>query len=202
MPFSIEKQIELERLHLKYMRKQFKKESDQIWEKSINYAYEELYREAYHMYDAFIDQYYEYKTKSYIRHGESRPGTQRGINLYRGQQIEYKPGLVPSLTIDFSGKDMERYRNNSTDEVLEMVMNGIRGVPGKGWWETWTGSYFGKHFSIQGSTISKAFEIFNDNFDFMANKLFQESYNKEINSGKYEFHRPLKKRKSRKGGKR
>ena len=143
------------------------------WSKAINYTYRKLYDEAKKMYDSYIDQYYKYKTKSYIRHGESRPGTMRGINLYRGQQIKFSPGLVPTLDIHFSGEDMENYglKGDSPDEVLSMVMRGIRGVPSRGWWETWTGSYDGTYFSYSGNMMS-AFNTFNDRFEDMEEYIF------------------------------
>lgn len=141
------------------------------WSKAINYTYKELYDESKKMYDSYIDQYYKYKTKSYIRHGESSPGTMRGINLYRGQQIKFSPGLIPSLDIRFSGEDMEEYQYDFPDEVLAMVMRGIRGVPSRGWWETWTGSYTGKWFGFSG-TMSNAFNTFDDRFEDMEEYIF------------------------------
>ena len=146
------------------------------WSKAINYTYRELYKTATEMYDTFIDQYYRYKTKSYIRHGESHPGTMRGINLYRGQQIKFRPGLTPILNIRFSGDDMEDYEHNSPDEVLSMVMRGIRGVPKRGWWETWDGSYSGRWFSFSGTMVN-AFNTFEDRFEDMEEYIFFKKLN-------------------------
>ncbi len=160
----------------KEIPKQFKEHCISQWTKAINYTYRELYKEATAMYDTYIDQYYRYKTKSYIRHGESYPGTMRGINLYRGQQIKFSPGLLPSLDIRFSGEDMDDYQHNSPDEVLSMVTRGIRGVPGRGWWETWTGSYTGKWFSFSG-TMSNAFNTFDDRFEDMEEYIFFKKLN-------------------------
>ena len=159
-------------------KKRFTENAISQWSKAINYTYRELYKEAVSMYDSFIDQYYKYKTKSYVRHGESYPGTMRGINLYRGQQIKFYPGLTPTLEINFSGDDMEsyRYQHNSPDEVLNMVMSGVRGVPGKGWSETWHGSYTGRWFSFSG-TMMNAFNIFDDKFEDMEEYIFFKKLN-------------------------
>lgn len=190
MPYSLEKRIE-KRIEKKteQLLKQFDKETDQIWNNSINNTFEELYTEAYKMYDKLIDDFYLYKTKSYIRHGETRPGTQMGSNLYRGQQIKLTPGFIPSLSISFSGKDMEKYRHSSPDEVLDMVMNGIRGVPSKGWWTTWKGSYDGKYFSVGGVDVTTAFDLFEDNFGYLSRYIFKEKINEEKKSGKYRFYK-------------
>lgn len=190
MPYSRSRKIEkqLERKTESFLQR-FEKESKEIWEKSINNTFEELYIESYKMYDALIDQFYTYKTKSYVRHGETKPGTQMGSNLYRGQQIKLIHGFVPQLTIDFSGEEMERYRHNSADEVLDMVMHGIRGVPSKGWWTTWKGSYDGKYFSVGGVDVATAFSLFRDNFGYLSRYIFNEKVNEEKKSGKYMFYK-------------
>ena len=190
MPYSRARKIEhqLNKKTNDYLRT-FEKESKEIWEKSINNTFEELYAEAYKMYDSLIDQFYSYKTKSYIRHGETRPGTQMGTNLYRGQQFMLTPGFIPQLTIDFSGEDMENYQHNSADEVLSMVMRGIRGVPSKGWWSTWKGSYNGKYFSVNGVDVVTAFNLFRNNFGYLSRYIFNEKINEEKLSGKYKFYK-------------
>lgn len=183
MPYS-----EITKQKLAY-KKALLKSMEKAWNTGITYAINELYKEAWKMYDSFIDQYYSYKTQSYIRHGETRPGTCRGINLYRGQQFKIKNKVqsksipikidkanftleatlnTPALITNISGEEMDGYRYNTTDEVLDMVIDGIRGVPQKGWWIPWTGSYNGKYFSVSNATMAKAFEMFDDYFDDMA----------------------------------
>lgn len=183
MPYN-----ELTKQIIKDKKALFKK-MENIWNTGIAYAMPELYKEAEKMYDSFIDQYYAYKTKSYVRHGETKPGTCRGINLYRGQQFKIvdkthiesctdtagKKTIInltaklntPIFHMDISAKDMEGYKYNPADEVLDLVVNGIRGVPDKGWWIPWTGSYTCKYFSIEKTTMARAFEIFDDYFDDM-----------------------------------
>lgn len=171
-------------------KKALLKGMENAWNKGIAYAMPELYKEAERMYDSFIDQFYAYETKSYIRHGETRPGTCRGINLYRGQQFELKNKVytksfidkvgekatvnltlrlnTPIFSTNISAQDMEyRKYHDSAEEVLELVTNGIRGVPDKGWWIPWMGSYEGKYFSTGRTTMAKAFEMFDNYFDDM-----------------------------------
>ena len=190
MPYSLEKKIEQKiNKKIEKLTKKFDEETNVIWNKSVNDTFEELYIESYKMYDKLIDDFYLYKTKSYIRHGETRPGTQMGSNLYRGQQIKLAPGFIPKLSISFSGKDMDGYQHSSTDEVLKMVMNGIRGVPSKGWWTTWHGSYDGKYFSVGGVDISSAFNLFEENFGYLSRYIFKEKLNEEKKTGKYQFYK-------------
>ena len=178
---ELRKQREAEKNRFK---KTVRKEAIQVWNEAINYTYKELYDEAWKMYDTFINQFYAYKTKSYIRHGETKPGTGMGSNLYRGQQITLKPGFNPSLSIEFSGEDMEKYRHNSTDEVLKMVMSGIRGVPSKRWWTTWKGSYNGTYFSFSGEMIN-AFNTFENYFYDIANVIFSKKLDNINKSGRF-----------------
>ena len=137
---------------VKEVKKEFKKTV-----KSVN---KELVNEASRMYDAFIDQYYLYKTKSYIRHGETRPGTGVGINLYRANDIRVINGK--SFILDINSRDMEykNYKKDTPNFVLDNVLEGYRGVPGY-WLQEWVGTYKGKYFSYTG-TINKAFKYFNE----------------------------------------
>ena len=165
-----------------------KAEGKAIWDKCINETYEELYDEATNMYDKLIEDFYKYKTKSYYRHHVGI-GTGTGENLYFGKQFELQRGTIPSLHLDFSGKDMDGYRTVTTDDVLANVMNGIRGVPEKGWWTTWHGSYDGKYFSVGGTDITTAFNIFEDNLEHIKRYIFYEKVNREKSSGKYKFYK-------------
>ena len=144
----------------KYVNKKVN-EVKKEFKKTIRYVNKELAIEASRMYDTFIDQYYSYKTKSYIRHGETRPGTGVGINLYRANNILSSVGR-DSFVIDISSKDMEskNYKKDGPEFVLNNVIEGYRGVPGY-WLREWVGSYEGKYFSYTG-TIDKAFKYFNE----------------------------------------
>ena len=198
MPYTIQQKIKhrIQKKQNKLIKKMqedledrlqlFEKESNTIWMKSINSTFEELYKEAVNMYDTLIEEYYKYKTTSYYRHHVGI-GTGTGENLYFGKQFTLTSGLIPELSMDFSGKDMDKYQYNSTDEVLDMVMHGIRGVPSKGWWTTWKGSYNGKYFSVGGVDIATAFNAFYQNFDYLSRYIFKEKINEEKMTGKYQF---------------
>lgn len=147
--------------------------------KAANTAIDAFYEESWKMFDSFIDQYYSYSTLSYIRHGESKPGTKRGINLYRANQIRKKNGDNPTINIQIDASDMEDgYQYDSPTFVLENVMHGYRGVPGK-WLREWTGNYVGKYFSYSG-TPANAFRIFESHFDEIAGNIYDEEFNKNI----------------------
>lgn len=156
-----------------YRRRQRKKVKGDIIRASI-YTRDEMYDEAVKMYDTFIDQFYAYETTSYIRHGQSKPGTGSGENLYRGQRIrKYGGNLNPRLSIEFSGADMQGgYARNTAGEVLESVMSGIR-FPFREM--TWSGEYRGKHFSYAGEP-QRAFDIFERNFDIIAETIFMDKW--------------------------
>lgn len=137
-----------------------------------NKAITTLKREAEKMYDTFLDQFYSYKTRSYIRHGQSRPGTGNGINLYRGQQIKirkknYKGFNIDILDISFDGSEMEskRYQHHSADEVLGFVMDGWRFInteldDPKSTAMEWRGSFKGEYYSSGRKKMKRAFDDF------------------------------------------
>ena len=90
--------------------------------KVVNEVNEILLREVTKMYDKLIDDFYLYKTTSYIRHGESSPGTQRGITMYRGQDFKIVKGKNPKLQIFFDPNiltdDERQYQHDPADRVL------------------------------------------------------------------------------------
>ena len=145
----------------------FLKSSAKISEKELNKANEEILEEAKRMYDVFIDQYYKYKTTSYYRH-DVGIGTGTGMNLYRAQDFgfdtvtidEYQDrGIIANLKnvkIKYNPNSMAKYRKFPRARVLDMIINGIRGVPG--YTDTyWEGEYNGKYFSYNG-VMENAFD--------------------------------------------
>ena len=156
-----------------YRRKQRKQLQGDIIRASV-YTRDEMYDEAVKMYNTFIDQFYAYETTVYIRHGQVRPGTGVGENLYRGQRIRKSGGgFNPKLTIEFSGMNMQGgYSHNTASEVLESVMSGIR-FPIREM--TWSGEYRGKYFSYSGEP-QRAFDIFERNFDSIAEIIFMDKW--------------------------
>lgn len=145
------------------------KSSAKINEKELNKASEEILKEAKQMYDVFIDQYYKYKTTSYYRH-DVGIGTGTGMNLYRAQDFGFDTsvsdqyqdmGIVANLKnvkIKYNPNNMAKYRKFPRARVLDMIINGIRGVPGytDSYWE---GEYNGKYFSYKG-VMKNAFDEF------------------------------------------
>lgn len=138
--------------------------------KVIQDVNKELYQEARSMYYSFIDQFYKYKTTSYIRHSQPRPGTQKGVNLYFGTQIKMIHGKRPKLVVAFDASDMDGgYQYDDKETVLDLVMGGIRFTGEQTMY--WRGSYSGKYFGYVG-TPEGAFNLFNDTFDSVAASVF------------------------------
>ena len=129
-----------------------------------------LYQEAKEMFYSFIDQFYSYKTKSYVRHDQPGPGTGKGVNLYFATQIKMIAGKRPKLVVAFDASDMEGgYQYDDKETVLDMVMGGVRFPNERAMY--WKGSYTGHYFSYSGSPEG-AFGLFNDTFDSIAAQLF------------------------------
>ena len=154
------------------------KEAKKDYKKVVNELNKELHEELVNMYDTFIDQFYSYKTTSYIRHGQTKPGTQSGESLYRAQNITMRGGSYnPRLLVNFSPEDMDvSYRFDSAPDVFNYVMYGIR-FPYFDNASNWIGEYHGKYFSFKG-TPKHAFQAFNDNFNEIAEKGFREKWAK------------------------
>lgn len=137
------------------------------WYIAVNKTNHELEKETKKMYDSLIDDFYKYKTKSYIRHGESIPGTQVGTSLYRGNNIHATYGKMPKLYVYFDKDILEsgehEYQYDTPDKVFDYVMFGIR-FP---YYNTmvWSTEYKGKYFSYKGTPST----IFNQFYDDWAN---------------------------------
>lgn len=139
-----------------------------IW--NIN---KELKSETSKMYDSLIDQFYSYHTTSYIRHGQTKPGTENGLSLYRANSIttggSYKN---PTLIIDINSRDMNVDHQYDTDsKVLDYVMYGIRFpyFSPMSWKEG--GSYKGKYFNYTGTPLH-VFQNFDADFENIVEKIF------------------------------
>lgn len=154
------------------------------------------------MYKTFIDQFYQYKTTSYIRHWEGYPGTGHGQNLYFGNDISRTYSADPEIDINFSGAKMDggypySIDRNHPEVVLEKVMSGIR-FPYKRKKLTdiekinkknkarkynsryslnWKGQYKGKYFKYKG-VMQDAFDQFEKEFDDIAETIFYEEWAK------------------------
>ena len=131
--------------------------------KAISYAMDEIYNEARDMYNSFIEQFYLYETRSYIRHGEGFPGTKDGTNLYKANLISYDPKNM-TLDLNISADKMEGgYQHDSAEDVLLKVTKGYRFKYGYFDAMEWRGSYNGKYINVDNTTIEEAFDWYTKN---------------------------------------
>lgn len=178
-----------EQLFMEYMNQFFKERKQELEilvENVVNTAMDYLFELAVDMYDSFIQQYYRKPTKKYIRHYTGRSGVNYGYNLYEGKNIEFNSGVID---IEFSGKNMADYYigkrfNCSADLVLEKVMAGWRGIPGKHG-TRWTGSFDNYYFSQHNVTMDKAFSLFDNEFNNIAYEIAMDQVDAELSCGNY-----------------
>lgn len=170
----------------KEMLAEMKIECRDIVNKSAKLTTINLHEEATNMYDSLIEQYYRYETKSYYRHNAGI-GTGWGDNLYYGKNFYIDSSN--DLNIEFSGDQMEKYKNDkyaTRDEVLAIVRGGFRGVPGK-WIRPWSGSYDGEYFSINDTNINNAFSIFLRNYKHIYEFAIRKNIKTIIKRSKYKY---------------
>ena len=172
MPYSIETKF----------RKSMMKKAEKIWkkrERDITKAVDqadlatlkELQKEAKNMYKQLIDDYYAYKTIKYVRHGQDRPGTCIGENLYRADFIHIKNN---ELFIETNYKQMKAgYRDHGREYVLNMIRDGERYNVGD-----WTGDFEGEYIAMYDTYINKAFKEFEHNFQSMYDDIFENKLKK------------------------
>jgi len=117
----------------------YKKYKDDIFNSFVN-AYEQMvydvYEDAFQLYAKAIDQYYRYKTTSYIRHGEGKPGTRKGTNLHEANRTHIANWSSSNpyrwrVIVEWNAAWMYPYKKAEVtqDYVLSNVINGIRGIP-------------------------------------------------------------------------
>ena len=154
------------------------KEAKKDYYKVVNELNKELYKDVVQMYDTFITQFYAYKTTSYIRHGQTVPGTQTGESLFRAQDFRIGGNYYnPTLIINFAPNDMgTTYQYDSAENVFDYVMHGIR-FPYFNNLLNWTGTYRGKYFSYRGIP-QHAFQLFGDTFNEIAERGFRKKWSK------------------------
>lgn len=159
---------------------------DTMLDKAIYQTNNELYNEADRMYKSFIRQFYLYKTKSYIRDGEGRPGTREGQRLYDGEDIyKISHGRNPKLVINLPDEAIYNHSMDATykfdepETVLDYVMHGIR-YPYRPNFDNknWIGVYIGTHFSYAG-TMYDAFKEFGNKFNQMAGTIIKKELKKK-----------------------
>lgn len=124
-----------------------------------------------------IDQYYLYPTRMYIRHGESKPYTKTGSNLYSAIEIYAKKvGTKHGIYFDLNYENLLPYddnrlnvqmviygqktlthsnRHDSKEKVLNMITSGYRlresGSSGPVKW--YLPIFNSKYFEIKSKTI-------------------------------------------------
>lgn len=147
--------------------------ADEDFLTSMEYAVDELEQEVKNMYDTLITQFYRYKTKSYIRHWEQRPGTMKGSNLYYALHVKkrHSNGMA-YLYWDINGNDMAGgYQWDTPEGVIKSVIEGGRGPL----MDPWSGYYEGKYFSYRG--IPKdIFESFDNTYEDILTPIFMTKW--------------------------
>ena len=156
-----------------------KKASDDI-PVAMDYMVDELKDETTKMFNSLIAQFYEYETRSYIRHWEGKPGTKKGSNmLYAFHCRKLHRNGYPYLMIHIDADDVAGgYQWGSVNQVVDFVMSGVR-FP----WEQgeqmqrmeWSGSYDGKYFSYRG-TPYEIFDSFFEHFEDIAAPIFFKKF--------------------------
>jgi len=161
-------------------REEIKQRLWKDYRKVINNTNEKMRQEAQDIFDSFITDFYKYKTEYYIRHGQARPGTGTGVNLYKGSQIKKRKvgTLSPELEIEANGDNMEGgydVDGDDTDVVMADVLAGIR-FPCEPRIE-WRGTGKGQHFSFTGRMLA-GFKLFESPryFDKIAEKVFFDEW--------------------------
>ena len=163
--------------------KRLQKGRKEILEEVTTHTLEEIYNEADKMYDAYITEYYKYKTRKYVRHGEIGVGTQKGSNLYLAKEFDIDYNNL-SLEINrFEPNNMESYPWVTQKEVFGIVSGGHRGIPGAGdkRYLPWEYTYEGNYYDSEGKTIKEAFDDFESKLDDLyksiRNPMFYNKYN-------------------------
>lgn len=147
-----------------------------------------MQKEALTMYKSLIQQFYEYETTSYIRHGEPFVGTKEGTNLLAGGDqskitIHNHGKQSPTLHIALSAEGIEGgYEYDTPERVFECVIHGIRFPFGFSndnqkrynpmMVDPDTMKYKGKYIKFNGGTIYDAFMQFDKEWHSMSRKAF------------------------------
>lgn len=145
----------------------------------------EIHDEVRKMYKAFIEQFYDYETTSYVRHFEGRVGTRRGENLLYPWEGIRKNNSTPKLIVEFWAQEMAGgYRFDTPEHVLDLVLHGIRfpyatGTEGP-MWENTTFTYNGKYWHYNENTIQDAFDLFGRQWESISQDAFYSRWDKYV----------------------
>ena len=176
--------------------KQLLKRAEKDFLKCSRRINNEIHDEVKKMYKTFIEQFYDYKTTSYIRHFEGKPGTQHGENLlypWEGIRKNNHSSSSPKLIIEFWANEMSnepKYKFDTPEHVLDSVLHGIRfayatGESGPMWVDT-TFKYTGKYFSYTCNTIQEAFDRFGKDWDNISHNAFYSIWDEYVSKWKVE----------------
>ena len=172
----------------KPLLKQILKRAESDFMKCARRINTDICKDVKKMYETFIEQFYAYKTTSYIRHFEGRPGTGQGENLKypeEGIRVDNRASHSPKLYIEFWSDEMSNtppYQHHTPEGVLFCVMHGIRFATQRGYVMTadTNFNYDGKYFSYSGETMQRAFDIFGENWDDISSNAFYSIWDEYV----------------------
>ena len=163
-----------------------------------------IHKEVTDMYDTLIEQFYLYKTTSYIRNWEFVPGTMEGQALKFGKKFwkDNDNRISPRLYIEFSGAEMDRqgakHQHNTNDQVLNMVLDGARFKLQLGdslhnvmTYDTSQMHYEGKYFRFSNGTIREAFDKFDREWEDTSRDVFYSMWGEYVNRWVGYIHKEL-----------
>lgn len=152
------------------VEKEFLEEATQYYGAIFTGVIEDLVEELEAIYEKNIDRFYNYKTKRYVRYGQSRPGTRSGIALYGGMRfnVEYSGGIVSGMTFSGSGDFMPSGAHSDNDDVLTSVMEGHR-FPG---FLDWVAFSFSSIFPGFRGTLIDIYDSISEVFAEVAQQIF------------------------------
>ena len=171
-----------------------KREANKIFAIAAKEATEKSKQLLSKTYDLIIDQYYEYRTTSYYRH-ETGIGTGTGLNLYRSNNKINT--YTDRLRLEIDARDMDGYHRMNKEKVLDMILNGIRGVPNhKG--SSLNGRFMFQNMNFQANIPDRFGNIEGTPRQVMTEMCrrittsyypmyWNESFRKETKTGKYEY---------------
>lgn len=165
-----------------------KKEYDSMCKKVIDLTAKEITMDLKSLYKKYIDDYYDYITKSYYRHDVWGKGTGYGVNLYKGDMISYNKS-AKQITIRIKGDQMSPYRKFPADSVLDMIGNGIRPmgvVNGRFNSTRWESSYESDYFNTS-ATLNKAMDTYVAESPIIGYKIAKKHISAIKASGKYKY---------------
>lgn len=150
--------------------KKIKEKIKTIVKTEINNIVEDVSKDLENVFNDAIDQYYLYRTRMYVRHGNEKPG-KYGHNLYNAIVIDYKNGKKINLFIGWDANNLESYAESTISTkgnlstipgekdpnvVLDMITSGERFNVG-----SWKFEPHSKYFNFHAKTLDGITEELN-----------------------------------------